>query len=432
VAEADAIFYRATLGEVARLPPLQERQDADVCVIGGGFAGLNTALGLCERGMRDVVVLEAERIGHGASGRNGGFVFSGFSRGEADLLRDLGPVDARALHAGTVAAVDLIRARCQRHAIDCDLVDEGVIWANWFRDPAGLHARQRLLSEHFGVDWQWIPRTRMRELLDTDRYADGLFEPNAFHFHPLKYAHGVARAAMGLGARIHESTPAIALAHDGAGWRVRTPEGEVRARHVVLACGGYLAGLRREVDAAVLPIATYVMVTAPLGERLSSVLRTRAAVYDTRFAFDYYRPLPDTRLLWGGRISVRDRSPAQVQRLLLRDLARVYPQLADVRIDFAWSGLMSYARHEMPQIAQVEQGLWVAQAFGGHGVAPTTFAGEILAAAIAEDDPRWREFADYGLVSALKPAGFLGAQLTYWWLQMRDAFRDLHDGARVG
>jgi gamma-glutamylputrescine oxidase len=432
VADADAIFYRATLGEVARLPPLQERQDADVCVIGGGFAGLNTALGLCERGMRDVVVLEAERIGHGASGRNGGFVFSGFSRGEADLLRDLGPVHARALHAGTVAAVDLIRARCQQHAIDCDLVDEGVIWANWFRDPAGLHARQRLLSEHFGVDWQWIPRTRMRELLDTDRYADGLFEPNAFHFHPLKYVHGVARAAIGLGARIPESTPAIALAHDGAGWRVRTLEGEVRARHVVLACGGYLAGLRREVDAAVLPIATYVMVTAPLGERLSSVLRTRAAVYDTRFAFDYYRPLPDTRLLWGGRISVRDRSPAQVQRLLLRDLARVYPQLADVRIDFAWSGLMSYARHEMPQIAQVEQGLWVAQAFGGHGVAPTTFAGEILAAAIAEDDPRWREFADYGLVSALKPAGFFGAQLTYWWLQMRDAFRDLHDGARVG
>jgi gamma-glutamylputrescine oxidase len=432
MADGDAIFYRATLGEVAPLPVLQGAREVDVCVVGGGFAGLNTALGLCERGLRDVVVLEAERIGHGASGRNGGFVFSGFSRGEAHLLRDLGPVRARALHAGTVAAVDLIRARCRRHAIDCDLVDEGVIWANWFRDPAGLRARQRLLSEQFGVDWQWIPRARMRDLLDTGRYADGLFEPNAFHFHPLKYAHGVARAAVGQGARIHESTPAIALARDGAGWRVRTPEGEVRARHVVLACGGYLAGLRREVDAAVLPIATYVMVTAPLGDRLSTALRTRAAVYDTRFAFDYYRPLPDTRLLWGGRISIRDRSPAQVQRLLLRDLARVYPQLADARIDFAWSGLMSYARHEMPQIAQVEGGLWVAQAFGGHGVAPTTFAGEIVAAAIAEGDPRWREFADYGLVSALKPAGFLGAQLTYWWLQMRDAFRDLHGGARGG
>ena len=428
--DRDPTFYRATLGEVARLPALQGRRDAEVCVVGGGFAGLNTALGLCERGMRDVVVLEAERIGHGASGRNGGFVFSGFSRGEADLLRDLGPQRARALHAGTVAAVDLIRARSRRHGIDCDLVDAGVIWANWFRDPGLLRARQRLLADHFGVAWQWIARERMRELLDTDRYADGLFEPNAFHFHPLKYAHGVARTAMGQGARIHEGSPAIALSRDGAGWRVRTPEGEVRARQVVLSCGGYLAGLRRDVDAAVLPIATYVMVTEPLGDRLSTLLRTQAAVYDTRFAFDYYRPLPDTRLLWGGRISIVDRSPAQVQRLLRRDLGHVYPQLADVRVDFAWSGLMSYARHEMPQIAQVEEGLWVAQAFGGHGVAPTTFAGEILAAAIAEGDGRWREFADYGLVSALKPAGFIGAQMTYAWLQLRDALRDLRGGAR--
>lgn len=428
--DRDATFYRATVGEVAHLPALQGRHETAVCVVGGGFAGLNTALGLCERGVRDVTVLEAERIGHGASGRNGGFVFSGFSRGEADLLCDLGPERARALHAGTVAAVDLIRARTRRHGIDCDLVDRGVIWANWFRDPGVLRARQRLLAEHFGVDWQWIPRERMRDLLDTDRYADGLFEPNAFHFHPLKYVHGVARAAMEQGARIHEGSPAIALSRDGAGWRVRTPEGEVHARHIVLSCGGYLAGLRREVDAAVLPIATYVMVTEPLGDRLSTVLRTQAAVYDTRFAFDYYRPLPDTRLLWGGRISILDRSPAQVQRLLLRDLAQVYPQLSGVRVEFAWSGLMSYARHEMPQVARVEDGLWVAQAFGGHGVAPTTFAGETLAAAIAEGDGRWRAFAEYGLVSAMKPAGFVGAQLTYWWLQMRDGLRDLRGGAR--
>lgn len=429
---SDAIFYRATLGDAVPRPALQGSHETDVCIVGGGFAGLNTALGLCERGLRDVIVLEAERIGHGASGRNGGFVFSGFSRGEADLLRDLGPQRAKALHAGTVSAVNLIRARCRQHAIDCDLVDEGVIWANWFRDPAALHARRRLLAEHFDVAWDWIDRTRMRDLLDTDRYADGLFEPNAFHFHPLKYVLGLGRATSGQGARIHEGSPAIALSREGTGWRVRTPDGEIVARHIVLACGGYLAGLRREVDASVLPIATYVMVTEPLGERLSSVMRTRAAVYDTRFAFDYYRPLVDGRLLWGGRISVLDRSPAQVQRLLLRDLAQVYPQLADVGIDFAWSGLMSYARHEMPQIAQVEQGLWVAQAFGGHGVAPTTFAGEVLAAAIAEGDGRWREFADYGLVSAMKPAGFLGAQLTYWWLQMRDALRDLSGGARGG
>ena len=173
-----------------------------------------------------------------------------------------------------------------------------------------------------------------------------------------------------------------------------------------------------------LPIATYVMATEPLGDRLRDAMSTKAAVYDSRFAFDYYRPLPDTRLLWGGRISIRERSPTAVARLLYGDLMKVFPQLEGTRVDYAWSGLMSYARHEMPQIGRVEDGLWVAQAFGGHGVAPTTFAGEVLAAAIAEGDPRWREFSDYGLVSALKPAGFLGAQLSYWWLQARDAWKD--------
>jgi len=166
------------------------------------------------------------------------------------------------------------------------------------------------------------------------------------------------------------------------------------------------------------------MVTEPLGDRLHEVMRTRAAVYDTRFAFDYYRPLPDSRLLWGGRISVLDRSPEAVKRLLYRDLLKVFPQLDGIAIDYAWSGLMSYARHEMPQVGRIDDGLWLAQAFGGHGVAPTTFAGELLASAIAENDRRWQEFGDYGLVSALKPAGFVGAQLSYWWLQAQDAWKD--------
>lgn len=421
-------YYRATLGPTRAFPEQEGRIDARVCIVGGGFAGLNTALGLCERGLRDTVVLEAQTLGHGASGRNGGFVFSGFSRDEASLLRDLGPARARALHDGTVMAVNLIRDRARRYGIDCDLIDEGVLWANWFRDSARLRMRQRLLAESFGVEWRWVDREDLRERLRTARYHDALFEPNAFHFHPLKYAHGLARVAEGQDARLFERTPAIALDRDGAGWRVRTPQGEVRAEHVVLACGGYLAGLRRDVDAGVLPIATYVMATEPLGPRLADAMTTRAAVYDTRFAFDYYRPLADTRLLWGGRISVRDRSPSSVQRLLYRDLLKVYPQLEGVRIEAAWSGLMSYARHEMPQIGRIDAGLWVAQAFGGHGVAPTTFAGEILAAAIADGDDRWRSFADYGLISALKPAGFLGAQLSYWWLQARDAMQDAADG----
>jgi gamma-glutamylputrescine oxidase len=420
-------YYRATVTERAPAPALNSRVEASACVIGGGFAGLNTALGLAERGIRNVVLLEADEIGHGASGRNGGFVFGGFSRGEAALLHELGPERARALYRGTTEAVSLIRRRIDDYGIDCDVSDAGVIWANWFRDEGILRARQRLLQEHYGEHWEWLPQDELRRRIRTTRYHDGLFEGHAFHFHPLKYARGIADAAARQGVVMHEHSPACGLQREGVQWRVQTPNGEVLAHNVVLACGGYLARLRRRVDAAVLPIATYVMVTEPLGSRMGEVLTTNAAVYDTRFAFDYYRPLPDTRLLWGGRISVLDRSPEAVKRLLYRDLLKVFPQLQGVRIDYAWSGLMSYARHQMPQIGHIE-GLWLAQAFGGHGVAPTTFAGEVLASALAEGDTRWREFADYGLVSALKPAGFVGAQLSYWWAEFKDVWKSTREG----
>lgn len=422
---APSTYYHASLGrDPFTRPVLRERAQARVCVIGGGFAGLNTALSLADRGVTDVVLLEGRRIGFGASGRNGGFVFGGYSRGEAELVRDLGPVRARELYAGTLVAVELIRRRIADYAIVCDAVEGGVIWANWFRDPEVLRTRQRLLADTYGVEWQWLSRDDMRERLLTGRYHDGLFEPGAFHFHPLKYALGMAHTLSQQGVRVHEGSPATALSRRGAVWTITTPEGQVDAETVVLACGGYLAGLVDRVDAGVLPIATYVMVTEPLGDRLAELMRTNAAVYDTRFAFDYYRALPDTRLLWGGRISVRDRPPAAVQRLLYDDLLKVFPQLADIRIEHAWSGLMSYARHQMPQIGRIDDGLWLAQAFGGHGVAPTTHAGEVLAAAIAEGDERWRSFGDYGLVSAMKPAGFVGAQLSYWWAEAKDAWKD--------
>lgn len=421
-------YYRATAGAVIDAPPLNGAKQARVCVIGGGFAGLNTALGLVERGVPEVVLLEADTVGYGASGRNGGFVFAGYSRGEADLLADLGPEASRALYRRTRDAVALVRSRTERYAIDCDRIDGGVLWANWFRDPDVLERRRRLLETHFDTRWQPVDATRLRMQVKSPRYSGALFEPQAFHFHPLKYARGLARSLRHLGGAVHEGSPATAVSRNGAGWRVDTPDGSVDAEHVVLACGGYLSGLVPKIDASVLPIATYVIVTEPLGARAAEVLDTQAAVYDTRFAFDYYRLLPDTRLLWGGRISIRDRDARDVERLLRRDVLRVFPQLEGVRIDHAWSGLMSYARHEMPQIGRVEPGLWFAQAFGGHGVAPTTVAGEVLAAAIAEGDPTWEAYAPYGLASAMKPWGFAGAQSTYWWLQAKDVWKDWCEG----
>ncbi|MEO5828940.1 MAG: FAD-binding oxidoreductase [Rhodanobacter sp.] len=421
-------YYRATATPYAGFAPLQGQQQARIAIIGGGFAGLNTALGLAERGVRDVVLLEREQVGFGASGRNGGFVFAGYSLGEQALLEQLGEPRAQALFKLTSEAVGRIRQRVAGYAIGCDLVDEGVIWANWFRDPAVLRQRQQLLAEKYGVHWQWLPESELRARIRSERYHDGLYEPDALHLHPLNYAIGLAATAAAQGVRIHENSGAHSLTREGSQWRLRTAQGELLVDQVVLACGGYLAGLQGPIDRAILPIATYVMVTEPLGHRLDECLHTRAAIYDSRFAFDYYRALPDTRLLWGGRISILNRSPRTVQRLLTHDLLRVFPQLRGVQVDYAWSGLMSYARHQMPQIGGDGTGLWWAQAFGGHGLAPTCAAGELLAAAIAEGDDGWKQFADYGLDSTHRPLGYLAAQASYWWQQSHDYLKTRLEG----
>jgi glycine/D-amino acid oxidase-like deaminating enzyme len=415
-------YYRASCAADDH-PPLDGARECAVCIIGAGFAGLATAMSLHERGVRDIVILEAHSVGFGASGRNGGFVFGGFSLGERSLHAVAGPDAARKLYRLTLDAVEQIRARIGRHGIDCDALDAGVYLANWFDDARILDAQQRFMQDEMGVEWQRVSRAQLAQQLDTGRYFGGLFEPGAFHFHPLKYARGLARVLRGAGVAIHERSRVVRIARDGAGWQVGTAAGQLRAREVVVCCGGYIERLHRRLSSAILPIATYVMTTEPLGERLAGALRTDAAVYDTRFAFDYYRPLADTRLLWGGRISVRDRAPAEVARLLYRDMTRVYPQLAGARVEHAWSGMMSYGRHKMPQVGRLPDGLWYGMGFGGHGVAPTTLAGELLAAGIAGDLAGLDRFAQWGLPHTGGPAGLAAAQLTYWYYELRDWLR---------
>jgi gamma-glutamylputrescine oxidase len=421
-------YYESTTGPRAAAQPLQGRCDAEVCIIGAGFAGLATALGLIERGVRDVVVLEAQCVGFGASGRNGGFVFGGYSLDNAELLAQLGPQRARACYGLTRSAVDLIRRRVQTHAIDCDVVEGGALLANWFNNESLLLQQQRLMADHFGVQWSLIRKAELAAHVRSDRYFGALLEPDAFHFHPLKYALGMARAVQAGGGRIHEASPVSRISRAGAGFTVSTAHGSVAARHVVIAGGGYLQRLVPAIERAMLPIATYVMVTEPLGALQRDLIPSPAAIYDTRFAFDYYRVLADTRLLWGGRINVRDRRPEDIAKFLKRDMLRVYPQLADAKIEFAWSGMMSYARHQMPQIGRLAEGdgagdaagAWYGLGFGGHGVAPTTVAGEVLAAAIAEGRPVPDGFQPYGLPRTFGPLGRGAAQATYWWFEMKD------------
>jgi gamma-glutamylputrescine oxidase len=414
-------FYAETADPQLRFAPLAAAAEVETVIVGGGFAGLATALSLMERGERGCMLLEAQAIGHGASGRNGGFVSGGFSLDAARLHRRLGHEQARRLYLMSEDAVALIRRRIERYAIDCDPVYGGVIVASWFNEDRSLRELQRFMQEKFGLHWRWLPREALRGLLLTDRYFAGLHELDAFHFNPLKYAQGKARVLRDGGVAIHEASRVLQIRRQGAGWRVETAAARVQCRRVVVCCGGYLDGLCRPLARATLPIATYVMVTEPLGERLREAIRTDAAVFDTRFAFDYYRALPDTRLLWGGRLSIREQSGARVAKLLHGDLARVYPQLRDARVTHAWSGLMSYSRHQMPQIGRLPDGIWYAIGFGGHGVAPTTLGGEVLASAMLGEAPIPPSLQAYGLEPTFGTLGLLAAQGTYWALQARDA-----------
>lgn len=416
-------YYRATAPGQA-YPPLTGRHEARVCIIGAGFAGLATAVSLMEHGERDVVLLEAAQVGHGASGRNGGFVFGGYSLDEQALLATVGAEQGRRLYQLTLGAVDQIRRRIERYGIECDATHGGIYLANWFDDPRVLDERQRFMQDHLGVEWQRVSPADFAQRVRSERYFGALYEENAFHFHPLKYAQGLAGALHAGGVPVHEGSRATAIeARPEGGWRVATAAGEVLCAEVVVCCGGYIERLYPALAGAILPIATYVMVTEPLDGRLPEVLATDAAIYDTRFAFDYYRPLQDSRLLWGGRISIRSRSPEDVARLLYDDMLKVYPQLAGTRVDYAWSGLMSYGRHKMPQLGKLPNGVWYGMGFGGHGVGPTSLAGDVLSAALMGELSKVEQFATWGLPTTGGPAGLLAAQLTYWYFALRDWMR---------
>jgi glycine/D-amino acid oxidase-like deaminating enzyme len=418
-ASAKQDYYEATPASTGYAAPAGASEHA-ICIVGGGFGGLATAMSLLERGVRDVVLLEAERIGHGASGRNGGFVFGGYSLGEDQLCKQVGVIEARALYGFSVDAVATIGRRIEQHRIDCAPVHAGVLLADWFHDGAALDRRRRFMLEQMGAEWHPVPAATLAELLLTERYGAALFEPGAFHFNPLQYARGLARVLHEAGVAVHENARVTRLERAGTGWRIETAGAVLHARELVLCCGGYLDGLQPVLGRAMLPIATYVMVTEPLEAHMAAVMRTRAAVYDTRFAFDYYRPLPDSRLLWGGRIGVRPRGRADIMRLLRADMLRVYPQLAGVRIEHAWSGAMSYGRHQMPQLGRLPDGTWYAMGFGGHGVGPTTVAGEALAAALTGDGAMLARFARWGLPRTGGGAGLAAAQLSYWGRQGLD------------
>jgi gamma-glutamylputrescine oxidase len=417
-------YYRSTVSPGAPRPALDADIDTDVCVVGGGLAGLATALGLRERG-KSVVVLEARQVGWGASGRNGGIVGSGYSLPPERMIARVGLQQARELYRLTQDAIALVRRRIQHYRMDCGPIVDGGLHVSWFNDRDAVLRSRDFLAENFDEPREFWPRDRVREALRTSRYYDALFSDRRFQFHPLNYSRAMAAAAESRGAVVFEGSPVEALHVNGTQKVVLTTRGRIRAAHLVMACGGYIEGLHHRLSAAIVPVATYMIATEPVGEeRIRGAIGVPYAISDNRFSSDYYRALSDTRILWGGRISVRRSRPAHLARFMLADLLKVYPQLEGARVAHAWYGLMSYAVHKMPQIGQLSPGLWYAMGFGGSGMGTTTVAGELVSSAIAENDDRYRLFAPFGLTPTGGPLGTAAAQLTYWNFRLRDALRE--------
>ncbi len=415
-------YYSRTLGSALDAAPLDEDLDTQVCVIGGGLAGISTALGLTERGV-NCVLLEANQVGWGASGRNGGFVSCGFSQSALKLARLLGEDHARSLYGLTSDALALIQKRIQGHEQSIQQPDTGTVTASWFDDESGVKHYVDEMNRLFDVELEFWPRERVNASYLTERYFDGFLKATTKRFHSLEYVLHTARMALAKGARLFEQTTVDRVVKDGQRWCVYTASGKVSADHVVYACSGYIGNLQPALSRATLPVATYVLLTEPLGDRLEQAIKSPYAVSDNRFSSNYYRVVGDKQLLWGGRVSMFHPSQERLKSIMLGDLLSVYPQLNGIKAEVAWGGFMGYARHKMPQIGQLKPGQWYCQGFGGHGMATTTMGGELIAAAIGQKDDRYRLFAPFGLSYVGKPFGPLIAQLAYWSYQLQDALQ---------
>jgi glycine/D-amino acid oxidase-like deaminating enzyme len=294
-----------------------------------------------------------------------------------------------------------------------------------YDDGASLMAYREQLLKDYGYALDYLDTEQVRAVLKSQRYFQGLRNPHAFHMHPLNYLRAVADEIERLDGKIFEGSTATSTSLSGPEKRVRTVNGEVRARHVVFTTGGYTDGLEQRLQRAFLPIATYVMVSEQAPDLIASAIATRDAIGDNRRAGDYYRLVDDgKRILWGGRITTRAASTAGVVTELRREMTGTYPQLEALKTELAWSGLMSYARHLMPQIGQVEPGVWHCTAFGGHGLNTTAMGGKVVGEGILGQSDRYKLFSPFGLMWAGGVAGLAVAQITYWKLQAQDWWRE--------
>ena len=389
-------YYESSVQRDAPLPPLQGAVRADVLVVGAGFSGLSAAIELARRGYQ-VAVLEAGRVCGGASGRNGGQTIAGFAGGQESFEAQLGRTDARTAWDISLEALDLVDARIAEFGIDCDRRFGYVYVADAPRKARALEAEFAQLERDYGFATTFARGPEVRGLIDSPRYCAAAYERRSGHLHPLKYGLGLLRAARGLGVQIFEHSTVHSLSR-GAEVVARTEGGQVSAGFAVLAGNYSLEAhgpqLAPAINRRIMPVGTYILGTAPLGETLCrQLIPSDAAACDNNFVLDYYRCSADHRMLFGGRVSYSQTTPPDLQNVMRKRMERIFPQLRGTPVDFLWGGFVDISMNRAPDFGRVDKNIYYLQGFSGHGVALTGLAGQMVAQAIAGQAERFDLFA---------------------------------------
>lgn len=411
-------WYAATAEFPEASAPLRGEVTADVCVVGGGYTGLSAALELARAGRR-VVLVEAHRVGFGASGRNGGQLSSGQRVDQHALEKMLGREDAAKYWALGEEAKTLVKTLIADHEIDCYL-RPGVAWTgSSAAEVRELHDYAAFLQARYGYGaMEVLDAEACHALCPSPDYKGGVVDWDAGHLHPLRFVLGLARAAQAAGALIHENSHV----HHVSPGLVQTDRGRIRADHIILGCNGYLGTLNRKVAARVMPINNYIAATEPLGDRAHEVLTRDVAVADSRFVVNYFRLSHDGRLLFGGGESYGYRFPADIAAKVRKPMLEIFPHLRDVKIDYAWGGTLAITMKRLPYLARVAPGILSASGYSGHGVGTATHAGWLMARAVMGEQDGFNTMAALPVPSF--PGGgmfrtpLLGLAMS--WYAMRD------------
>jgi gamma-glutamylputrescine oxidase len=408
-------YYAASANEQPAYPKLQGDIEADVCVVGGGFAGLSAAIELADRGYK-VVVLEAHHIGFGASGRNGGQIIAGLAC-EIDVIeKALGFAAAKQVWQMTLEALDLVRERVKRFNIDCDLVDGYLGVSIGEKKGKSLRIWYDGMAKKYGYDSdaKWIEPAHLKDWIDSPKYFNGYYDKRSGHIHPLNFCLGLAKAAASLGVQIYQHS-AVNDLQKGATAVIKTEAGSVKAKYVVLAGNIFLSEISPQIAPSltkrIMPVGTYIIGSEPIDPKLAKkLIPTNAAICDTNFVLDYFRfsggeARNNPRMIFGGRVSYSTMTPRNLTAIMQQRMADAFPQLANTKVDYTWGGFVDISMNRAPDFGRVADNVYYLQGFSGHGVALTGLAGKLVAEAISGQAERLE------VISKIKHHDFPGGKL---------------------